>query len=204
MSVLYYLGVMQVVVKGLAWVMQRTLRTSGAETLSASGNIFLGPDRGPAAHQAVRREAHRLGALHGHGRAASPPWPAGVLAAYVLMLQGVFPDIAGHLLAASVMNAPAGLLLSKIIRPETETPAVARRAPRRGRADRRQRGRGGGERGRRWASSSPSTWAAMLMAFIALIAMVNFGIGWAGGLVGVEGLTPPVHLRHRSCGRSPG
>ncbi|MCA9722452.1 MAG: hypothetical protein KC489_08620, partial [Gemmatimonadetes bacterium] len=123
MSVLYYLGVMQLVVKGLAWGMQKTLGTSGAETLSASGNIFLGQTEAPLLIKpfigSMTRSEIATVMVGGFATVAG-----GVLAAYVGMLSGMLPGIASHLLAASVMNAPAGLYLSKILLPETEVPAT--------------------------------------------------------------------------------
>jgi len=187
MSVLYYLGIMQAVVKGLAWVMQRTLRTSGAETLSASGNIFLGQTEAPLLIKPFveKLTSSELFTVMTGGFATVA---GGVFAAYVLMLQGVFPDIAGHLLAASVMNAPAGLLLSKIIRPETETPAsrdalhvVVEKTD----SNVVEAAANGAGMGVQLALNV----GGMLMAFIALIAMLNFGIGWAGSLVGIDGLS---------------
>ncbi len=187
MSVLYYLGVMQMVVKGLAWVMQRTLRTSGAETLSASGNIFLGQTEAPLLIKPFveKLTSSELFTVMVGGFATVA---GGVFAAYVMMLHSFFPDIAGHLLAASVMNAPAGLLLSKIIRPETETPmsrdalhVVVERTD----ANVVESAASGAATGVQLALNV----GGMLMAFIALIAMANFGIGWAGTLVGIEGLS---------------
>jgi CNT family concentrative nucleoside transporter len=185
-SVLYYLGVMQVVVKGLAWVMQRTLRTSGAETLSASGNIFLGQTEAPLLIKPFveKLTSSELFTVMVGGFATVA---GGVFAAYVLMLQGIFPDIAGHLLAASVMNAPAGLLLSKIIRPETDTPMsrdALHVAVERTESNVVEAAASGAGTGVQLALNV----GGMLMAFIALIAMVNFGIGWAGDLVGIGGL----------------
>src|SRR5688500_10742314 len=121
MSVLYYLNVMQWVVKGIAWVMQKTLRTSGAETLSASGNIFLGQTEAPLLIKpfVARMTNSELNTVMVGGFATVA---GGVMAAYVGMLKGYFPDIAGHLLTASVMNAPAGLVLSKMLLPETGVP----------------------------------------------------------------------------------
>ncbi|HEX6992134.1 MAG TPA: Na+ dependent nucleoside transporter N-terminal domain-containing protein, partial [Gemmatimonadales bacterium] len=121
MSVLYYLNIMQVIVKGIAWVMQKTLGTSGAETLSASGNIFLGQTEAPLLIKpfvATMTESEIMTVMVGGFATVA----GGVLAAYVGMLSGYFPGIASHLLAASVMNAPAGLYLSKIIRPEIGVP----------------------------------------------------------------------------------
>jgi CNT family concentrative nucleoside transporter len=104
------------------------------------------------------------------------------------MLQDLFPNIAGHLLAASVMNAPAGLFLSKMIRPETEVP-VSRDSlhvsVERPDANLVEAAASGAAVGVQLALNV----GAMLMAFIALIAMINFGIGWLGSLVGAQGLT---------------
>jgi len=187
MSVLYYLGVMQVVVKALAWVMQRTLRTSGAETLSASGNIFLGQTEAPLLIKPFVETltSSELFTVMVGGFATVA---GGVFAAYVLMLQGVLPDIAGHLLAASVMNAPAGLLLSKVIRPETETPVsrdALHVAVERTDTNVVEAAASGAGMGVQLALNV----GGMLMAFIALIAMANFGLGWAGHLVGIDDLS---------------
>jgi len=187
MSVLYYLGVMQRVVKGIAWVMQKTLGTSGAETLSASGNIFLGQTEAPLlikpfVGQMTHSELMTV-MVGGFATVAG-----GVLAAYVGMLSGHFPDIASHLLAASVMNAPAGLLLSKILQPETDLPVT------RGSLDLKmvktesgviEAAAAGAGQGLHLALNV----GAMLMAFIALVALLNFIIGWAGGLAGYQGLS---------------
>jgi CNT family concentrative nucleoside transporter len=111
-----------------------------------------------------------------------------VLAAYVGMLSGSFPDIASHLLAASVMNAPAGLLLAKILQPETEVPVT------KGSLDLKlvktesgviEAAAAGAGQGLQLALNV----GAMLMAFIALVALLNFIIGWAGGLVGLDSLS---------------
>jgi CNT family concentrative nucleoside transporter len=187
MSVLYHLGVMQLVVKGVAWVMQRTLRTSGAETLSASGNIFVGQTEAPLLIRPFVRDltGSELFTVMVGGFATVS---GGVLAAYTLMLQDVFPNIAGHLLAASVMNAPAGLMLSKIICPETGVPLsrdslhVAVERPDANVIEAAASGAGVGVQ-------LALNVGAMLMAFIGLIAMLNFGIGWLGGHAGLDGLT---------------
>jgi CNT family concentrative nucleoside transporter len=187
MTVLYYVGVMQLVVKGFAWLMQRTLRTSGAETLSASGNIFLGQTEAPLLIKPFveKLTSSELFTVMVGGFATVA---GGVFAAYVMMLQGFFPDIAGHLAAASVMNAPAGLLLSKIIRPETATPmsrdalhVVVEKTD----ANVVEAAASGAGTGVQLALNV----GGMLMAFVALIAMANFAIGWAGDLVGVESLS---------------
>lgn len=187
MSVLYYLGVMQKLVKGIAWVMQKTLGTSGAETLSASGNIFLGQTEAPLLIKpfvATMTKSELLTVMVGGFATVA----GGVMAAYIGMLAGVFPNIAGHLLAASVMNAPAGLMLAKILMPETESPVtkgslamnldVVEKSVIEAAAN-------GAAQGVQLAINV----GAMLMAFVALMALLNFGLGWAGGFVGVPELS---------------
>jgi len=187
MSVLYHLGVMQLVVKGLAWGMQKTLRTSGAETLSAAGNIFLGQTEAPLLIKPFvgRMTQSELVTVMVGGFATVA---GGVLAAYVGMLSGLLPGIAGHLLAASVMNAPAGLYLSKILVPETgepETRGQLRMAGGRHERSVIEAAANGAAQGVQLAINV----AAMLMAFVALVALLNFLLGWAGGAVGMPGLT---------------
>ena len=120
MSVLYHVGLMQRVVRAIAWVMQRTLKTSGAETIAAAGEIFLGPVESSLLIKPFLRDFTRseLFAVMVTGLATAA---GGVLAAYIGMLSGLLPDIAGHLHAASVMNVPAGLslrgMLGQLLRP---------------------------------------------------------------------------------------
>ncbi len=174
MSVLYYLGVMQRVVRGVAWVMQRTLKTSGAETLSAAGNIFLGQTEAPLLIRpfvnAMTRSELMAVMTGGFATVAG-----GVLAAYVGMLSGYFPDIAGHLIAASVLSAPASLLIAKVMLPETEQPKTA------GTLDMNAEklhvnlidaAAGGAADGLKLALNV----GAMLLAFLALVAMINYVI----------------------------
>ena len=187
MSVLYYLGVMQLVVKGIAWVMQKTLRTSGAETLSASGNIFLGQTEAPLLIKPFVKtftQSELITVMVGGFATVA----GGVLAAYVGMLQGSFPGIASHLLAASVMNAPAGLILSKILLPETEVPATRDSLHlhvEKTESNVIEAAAGGAATGLTLALNV----AAMLMAFVALIALLNAILGGLGGLVGIENLS---------------
>jgi CNT family concentrative nucleoside transporter len=187
MTVLYYLGVMQWIVKGIAWVMQKTLRTSGAETLSAAGNIFLGQTEAPLlikpfVGRFTRSELNTV-MVGGFATVAG-----GVMAAYVGMLQGYFPDIAGHLLTASVMNAPAGLILSKMILPETGAPETRdslQISVEKTEANVIEAAASGAGTGMQLALNV----GAMLMAFIGLVAMLNFGFTWLGGVIGVPDLS---------------
>lgn len=118
MSVLYYLGVMQLVVKGLAWLMVRTLGTSGAESLVAAGNIFIGQTEAPLLVRpfvdGMTRSELMVVMTAGFATVAG-----GVMGAYVQFLQGI-PNIAGHLVIASVLSAPAAIVCAKLIVPETQ------------------------------------------------------------------------------------
>ena len=118
-SLLYHLGILQRVVAGMAWVMQRAMRTSGSETLSAAANIFMGQTEAPLVIKPYlpRVTQSELLAIMVGGMATIA---GGVAIAYVTL--GVN---AGHLLAASVMSAPASLMIAKIMLPEKEQSETA-------------------------------------------------------------------------------
>ena len=123
MSVLYHLGVMQVLIRGISWVMQRTMGTSGSESLAAASHIFVGQTEAPLVikpyvDSMTRSELHAL-MTGGFATVAG-----GVLAAYVGFLGGI-EGIAGHLVAASIMSAPAALAISKVVVPETQESPTA-------------------------------------------------------------------------------
>ena len=187
MTVLYHLGVMQRAVKGMAWVMQRTMKTSGAETLSAAGNIFVGQTEAPLLIKPFveRMTRSELMAVMTAGFATVA---GGVMAAYVGLLVGYFPDIAGHLIAASVMSAPAALVVAKIMVPESQVPETADslevsvEKPDVNVIDAAARGASEG-------LNLALNVGAMLLAFVALIYLLNGGLAWVGGLVGMPGLT---------------
>lgn len=184
MTLLYHLGVMQKVVGGIAWVMQRTMGTSGAETLTVAGNIFIGQTEAPLLVKpfvdGMTRSELMTVMTGGFATVAG-----GVMAAYVGMLAGVFPSIAGHLMAASVMSAPAAMLVAKLMLPEEEKPVTA------GRLETKiekpdvnvieAAARGAGE-GMKLALNV----GGMLLAFLAMIALLNGILGWFGGLFGAE------------------
>ena len=117
MSVLYYLGVLQKIILTLAWLMRRTLGTSGSETLAAAANVFLGQTEAPLMVRPYVGGMTRseLMALMVGGFATIA---GSVFAVYV----GMGID-AGHLVSASVISAPAALLIAKLMVPETATPA---------------------------------------------------------------------------------
>lgn len=118
-SLLYHYGALQLVVRGTAWVMQRLMRTSGSESLAAAANIFMGQTEAPLVIKPylLRMTQSEILALMTGGMATIA---GGVLAAYVS-----FGISAGHLLTASVMSAPAALLIAKVMLPETESSETA-------------------------------------------------------------------------------
>lgn len=187
MSVLYYLGVMQKIVLVFAVVMKRFLGTSGAESLSASANIFVGQTEAPLLIKPYVEDMteSELFCIMVGGMATVA---GGVMAAYVGMLQPYFPDIAGHLLAASVMSAPAALALAKVMIPETGTPKTAGtikleyKDPSINIIDAASNGAAAG-------LSLALNVGTMLIAFMSLLALVNFLFGSALGLVGFPGFT---------------
>lgn len=180
MAVLYYVGAMQWIVKGIALIMQKTMGTSGAETLSAAGNIFVGQTEAPLLIKPFvdKMTMSELNTVMVGGMATIA---GGVMAAYVGLLSPFFPEIAGHLLTAAVMNAPAALLISKILVPELGTPVTKDSLAinvERTDANVIEAASSGASLGLQLALNV----AAMLLAFIALISMMNFGVGYIGGI----------------------
>ena len=125
MSVLYHFGIMQKIIRIMSKIMQKTMGTSGAETASISANIFVGQTEAPLVIKPFisKMTKSELTAIMTGGFATVA---GGVMAAYVLMLSDVIPGIAGHLMAASIMSAPAALVIAKIIYPETSKPETAK------------------------------------------------------------------------------
>ncbi len=167
MSVLYHLGIMQRLVSGFAWVMQRTMGTSGSETLSCAANIFVGQTEAPLVVRPYVNGMTRseLMAIMVGGFATVA---GGVMAAYVR-----FGVDAGHLLTASVMSAPAALMLAKVLVPETETSETAgyvKAEVEKDAVNVIDAAAGGAAIGLKLAANV----GAMLLAFIALIALVDF------------------------------
>ena len=172
-SLLYHWGILQRVVQVMAWVMRRAMRTSGSESLAAAANIFMGQTEAPLVIRPylARMTRSELMALMTGGMATIA---GGVAIAYIS-----FGVKAGHLLAASVMSAPAALMIAKIMLPETEksdTAGVTIHAdvekPATNSLDALCRG-----------ASEGMTLAlnvmAMLIAFVAVVALANFLLAWA-------------------------
>jgi CNT family concentrative nucleoside transporter len=179
-SVLFYLGIIQRVVKGLAWLLSKLLQVSGAESLSVAGNIFLGQTESPLMIKAYLEKMNRseilLVMIGGMATVAG-----GVLAAYIGFLGGEDEALrlfyAKHLLTASVMAAPGAIVISKILYPQVETieneihisnekigsnilESIAN----------------GTTEGLKLALNI----GAMLLVFLAFIAMINGMLGWIG------------------------
>ncbi len=173
MSILYHIGVMQKLVYGVAWVMQRTMGTSGAESLSAAANIFVGQTEAPLVVRPFIEKMTRS-ELHAVMTGGFATVAGGVMAAYVGFLKDI-PGIAGHLVTASIMSAPAALAISKVMVPEDGTPvtlgALEMEVPKTARNLLEAAANGAAE-GTRLALNV----AGMLIAFVALIAMVDFGL----------------------------
>jgi len=176
MGVLYYLGIMQIVIESLARFMRWTVGTSGAETLSCTANIFVGQTEGPLLIKPFLGEMTRSELLTimvgGFATIAG-----GVLAGYISL--GV---PAGHLIAASVMSAPAALVVGKIIYPETQHSATA------GDVSLPEIDSGGNvieaaTNGITDGFKLALNVGAMLIGFIALIAVIDSLLGWFDGLI---------------------
>ena len=177
MSVLYHLGIMQIIIKGIAWIMQRTMKTSGPETTSISANIFVGQTEAPLVIKPFisKMTNSELMAVMTGGFATVA---GGVMAIYVGMLQHI-PGIAGHLMAASIMSAPAALVIAKIMYPEENQDSINTKIDLQDNKDKENileaLGNGATE-GLRLAANI----AAMLIAFVALIALINYILSMAG------------------------
>jgi len=176
MTVLYHFGVIQFIVKWISRIMQKSMGTSGSETLSVAANIFVGQTEAPLMIRPFIRSMTQseLMAVMTGGFATVA---GGVLALYVIWLKDI-PGIAGHLLAASVMSAPAAMVVAKIIYPETdlsETSGDLNIIIEKPDSNTMEAlGRGATE-GLKLAANV----AAMLVAFVALIAMVNYLLTFA-------------------------
>ncbi|MGI9548062.1 MAG: NupC/NupG family nucleoside CNT transporter [Flavobacteriaceae bacterium] len=179
-SVLYYLGIIQKLVKMLAWLLTKFLGISGAESLSVSGNIFLGQTEAPLLIKAYLEKMNRseilLVMIGGMATVAG-----GVLAAYIGFLGGndeqLRLEFARHLIAASVMAAPGAIVMSKILYPQTE--AVNKEI----KISTEKIGSNlldaisnGTTEGLKLAVNV----GAMLLVFVAFIAMINGLLGWVG------------------------
>ena len=176
MTVLYHFGVIQFIVKWIARIMQKTMGTSGSETLSVAANIFVGQTEAPLLIRPFIRtmtQSELMAVMTGGFATVA----GGILALYVIWLKDI-PGIAGHLLAASVMSAPAAMVVAKIIYPETDLSETSGdlniKIEKPDSNAMEALGRGATE-GLKLAANV----AAMLVAFVALVAMINYLLTFA-------------------------
>jgi CNT family concentrative nucleoside transporter len=196
MAILYHMGVMQRVVQGMAWLVSKFLGTSGAESLSVTANIFVGQTEAPLVIRPYleRMTYSELMAVMTGGMATIA---GGVMVAYIQFLGNAYAEaqnlpldvarlqFAEHLLGASLMAAPAALLLAKILIPEIgqpETSGTVKIGMEKSSKNLIDAAASGAGDGLKLALNV----GAMLIAFLALIAMINAILGWGAGLFGVE------------------
>ena len=190
MSVLYHLGVMQVIVRAMAWAITKVMRVSGAETTSVCASVFIGQTEAPLTvrpYISKMTESELITMMIG-GMAHIA---GGVLAAYVGMLGGGDPVqqafYAKHLLAASIMAAPATMVVAKLLIPETGTPltrGTVKMEVEKTTTNVIDAAAAGAGDGLRLALNI----GAMLLAFIALIALLNWPLTWIGDVTGLSAL----------------
>lgn len=190
MSVLYHIGIMKYIVRFFALIMHKTLKVSGAESLAAAANIFAGQTEAPLVIKPYLKKmtSSELFALMVGGMATIA---GSVLAAYVGFLKDFIPNIGSHLLTASVLSAPAALMMSKIIFPETKTPETLGTVP-----------DSTGEKSVNVIEAAATgaseglfmamNVGAMLLAFIALISMADAGLIWLGEFVDFKSWAPTL------------
>ena len=181
-SILYHYKILQKIVEAVAWVMMRTLKTSGSETLSCSANIFIGQTEAPLL---IKPYIHTLtnSELHAVMTGGFATIAGGVMAAYIS-----FGIPAEHILSASVMSAPAALAISKIFYPETEislTKGKVKIEVQPTSANGIDAAATGASDGMKLALNV----AAMLIAFLGLLALINGVLQWLGSFWGMPSLS---------------
>ena len=197
MGVMYHLGVMQAIVKAMAWAITKIMRVSGAETTSVCASVFIGQTEAPLTVRPyiARMTQSELITMMIGGMAHIA---GGVLAAYVGMLGGGDPVAqafyAKHLLAASIMAAPATLVISKLLVPETQVPltrGTVKMEVEKTSSNIIDAAAGGAADGLKLALNI----GAMLLAFIALIALLNAPLTWIGEVTGLaQAIGKPTNL----------
>ncbi len=190
MAVLYHMGIMQWVVRGMAWLMVRVLGTSGSESLSACANVFVGQTEAPLLVRPflARMTKSELFTVMVGGFATIA---GSVFALYVNFVGGTDPEqramVAGHLMVASVMAVPAGLVCSKVLWPETE------RSETLGRVEKAEGSPYGSVVEAAAAGAGDGlklalNVAAMLIAFLSLVAVMNAALQWISADWTIQGL----------------
>jgi CNT family concentrative nucleoside transporter len=177
-SVLYYVRIMPFFIRLFARIFTKTMRLSGAESLSASSNIFVGVESALVIQPHLQEmTASELVTILTAGMATIA---STVLALYVFFLRDILPTIAGHLISASVLSAPAALLMSKLVMPETGVPKTLglNVKPFYPRQDNLIMAIiNGANSGLKLLGGI----VALLLAFLGLLALVDLTLGWLGG-----------------------
>ncbi len=191
MAVLYHIGLMQKIVQSMAWIMLKILRISGSESLSVAANVFVGQTEAPLVVRPyiARMTESELFTMMVGGMATIA---GGVLAAYITMLGGADEAVrifyAKHLLSASIMAAPATVVIAKILKPEVQeslTRGEVKLHVEKTATNVIEAAANGAADGWRLALNV----GAMLLAFIALIAMIDYPLNWIGEISGFESAT---------------
>lgn len=186
-GILYYYNILPLIIRGFAYIFTKLMRVSGAESLCISSNIFVGIESSLTIrpHLAAMTNSELNTILTG-GMATIA---SSVMASYVYMLKDVFPNIAGHLVSASLISAPAALVMSKLIVPEAEKPDTLGKhiKPEYTRESNAMEAIiNGANSGVKLVVGI----SAMLLAFLGLVALINLctgGIGnWLNNLVGID------------------
>ena len=181
-ALLYHYGILQRVVQAVAWLMIKTMKNSGAETLSCAANIFIGQTEAPLLIKPYLATM-TLSEIHAVMTGGFATIAGGVMAAYIS-----FGVPAHHLIAASVMSAPAALAISKLLYPETEKSLTAGEVEVKVEqvyANAVDAAASGASDGLKLAANV----AAMLIAFLGLLAFFNALLGWFGGLISLPQLS---------------
>jgi nucleoside transporter len=182
-SVLYYLGIIQAIIMDIAWVMSVTMGTTASESVNAAGNIFVGQTEAPLMIRPFLKTM-TSSEIHAVMTGGFSTIAGGVLAAYVS-----FGVSASALISASVMSAPAALAISKLLYPECEESPTKNVKNIKIDAGTEQSVVEAAATGASQAVGLVGNVAAMLIAFLSLVAVLDALLGWLGGMVNVPSLS---------------
>ena len=183
-AMLYHLRVLQVFVRLFAWLFHRTMKISGAESLSSAANIFVGIESAlvvrPYLERMTRSELLLI-LTTGMATVASS-----VLGVYVAFLAGVFPQIAGHLISASILAIPACVVVSKLLIPETETPETLAAVPPEDESDRSKNLIGAIIQGAMDGLRLSAGICALIIAILGIVALIDKLLGVVSSWFGMS------------------
>lgn len=186
MAILYHIGLMQKIVKGFSYIFTKLMKISGAEALCSSSNILVGIESAFTIRPYIKEMT--MSELCTILTAGMATIASTVMAVYVSFLSDSFPTIAGHLVSASILSAPAAIVISKLLYPEDSQPKTMGQVI-----------TGYHEKASSWVESIIRGAnegvklvvgiVALLLAFLGLLAMFNWGIGAAGSCMGLTTLS---------------